>query len=83
MPALTYVGQTAQSVSVTYTDMPTGAETVFVNDTSGAKTPAANVALSGSGSADISVPGLSAGQYHLQAQKAGQYLARTVKFYIN
>ena len=31
MPTLDYVSQTPQSVSVTYTDMPAGANVVFVN----------------------------------------------------
>jgi len=64
MPALNYVSQTPQSVSVTYSDMPAGANVVFVNQVSGAKTPAPGSALGagGDGSAEIPLPGLAAGQ---------------------
>ena len=59
MPALNYVSQTPQSVSVTYTDMPAGADVVFVNQVSGAQTPAQSGALGtgGSGSAEIPISG--------------------------
>ena len=85
MPALNYVSQTPQSVSVTYSDMPAGADVVFVNQVSGAKTPAPSSALGagGNGSAEIPIPGLAAGQYYLQAQNSGQSIAQTVMFYIN
>jgi hypothetical protein len=83
MPVLNYVRQTAQSVSVTYTDMPAGATVVFHNETSGASTPAKNGALAaGSGSADIAIPKLPGGQYRLRAQQGGQHVADTVQFYI-
>jgi hypothetical protein len=83
MPILNYVRQTAQSVSVTYTDMPAGAAAVFHNQTSGANTPAQNGALGpGSGSADVAIPKLPGGQYRLRAQQGGQFVAETVKFYI-
>jgi hypothetical protein len=83
MPILNYVRQTPQSVSVTYTDMPAGAAVVFHNQTSGTDTPAQNGALApGSGSADIAIPKLPGGQYRLRAQQGGQYVAETVKFYI-
>ena len=49
MPALNYVSQTPQSVSVTYSDMPAGANVVFVNQVSGAKTPAPGSALGAGG----------------------------------
>ena len=45
MPALNYVSQTPQSVSVTYSDLPAGADAVFVNQVSGAKTPSPSSAL--------------------------------------
>ena len=83
MTTITYVGQSANSVSITYTDVPAGAEVVFVNQTSGAKTPAAGAASSGNGSADIPVSGLKGGQYHLLVQQSGQPLAQTVNFYLN
>jgi len=85
MPALNYVSQTPNGVSVTYTDMPVGTNAVFVNQVSGAKTPSQSGALSkgGNGSADIPVSGLALGQYYLQAQKSGQSIAQTVMFYIN
>ena len=86
MPVLDYVSQTAGSVRVTYADMPRGTEVVFVNTTSGAKTPSQSNALSngGSGSADIPIdPSLPAAGYYLLAQRPeGQYLAQTVTFYI-
>jgi hypothetical protein len=84
MPALDYVSQTPSSVSVTYTDMPAGAQVVFVNKVSGATTPAQGGALSkgGSGSAEIPISGVSSGEYYLQAQNSGQSVAQTVVFYI-
>jgi hypothetical protein len=84
MPALNYVSQTPTSISVTYTDMPAGANAVFVNQVSGAKTPSQGGALSqgGSGSAEVPISGLAAGQYYLLAQNAGQFLAQSVMFYI-
>ena len=84
MPSLNYVNQTPKSVSVTYADMPAGVDVVFVNQVSGAKTPSQGSALSagGSGSAEIPIPGLAAGQYYLLAQNSGQSVAQTVMFYI-
>jgi hypothetical protein len=83
MAILNYVAQSAQSVSVTYADMPTGAAVVFHNEMSGADTPAQNGGLpAGNGSADIAIPQLPGGQYRLRAQQNGQFLAETVKFYI-
>ena len=84
MPSLNYVNQTPKSVSVTYADMPAGVDVVFVNQVSGAKTPSPGSALSagGSGSAEIPIPGLAAGQYYLLAQNSGQSVAQTVMFYI-
>jgi len=85
MPALNYVSNDSQNVSVTYTDMPPGTGAVFVNQVSGAKTPSPSGALSkgGSGSAQIPISGVSSGQYYLQAQNSGQSIAQTVMFYIN
>ncbi|HTC05394.1 MAG TPA: hypothetical protein VK749_18455 [Xanthobacteraceae bacterium] len=84
MPSLNYVNQTPKGVSVTYADMPAGVDVVFVNQVSGAKTPSQGSALSagGSGSAEIPIPGLAAGQYYLLAQNSGQSVAQTVMFYI-
>jgi hypothetical protein len=84
MPALNYVSQTPNGVSVTYTDMPAGATIVFVNKVSGKNTPAQGSALSqgGSGSAEIPISGVSSGEYYLQAQNSGQSVAQTVTFYI-
>ena len=84
MPALNYVSQTPQSVSVTYTDMPAAANLVFINQVSRAQTPAQSGALNtgGDGSADIPISGLALGQYYLQAQNSGQSVAQTVMFYI-
>jgi hypothetical protein len=84
MPSLNYVNQTPKSVSVTYADMPAGVDVLFVNQVSGAKTPSPGSALSagGSGSAEIPIPSLAAGQYYLLAQNSGQSLAQTVMFYI-
>jgi len=84
MARLTYVKQTAQSVSVTYADMPAGAALVFHNETSGADTAAQNAALAaGSGSAEVAIPKLPGGQYRLRAEEGKQYLAETVAFYVN
>jgi hypothetical protein len=84
MPALNYVSQTPNGVSVTYTDMPAGATVVFVNKVSGKNTPAPGNALSkgGSGSTEISSSGVSSGEYYLQAQNSGRFVAQTVTFYI-
>jgi hypothetical protein len=84
MPALNYVSQTPNGVSVTYTDMPAGATVVFVNKVSGKNTPAQSNALSkgGNGSAEIPSSGVSNGEYYLQAQNSGQSVAQTVTFYI-
>jgi hypothetical protein len=83
MTTFNYAGQSAKSISVTYTGMPAGAAIVFVNQESGAQTPASAGALSGDGSADIPIPDLKSGEYHLLAQKSGQSLAQTVNFYLN
>ena len=85
MPALNYVSQTPQSVSVTYTDMPAGANLVFIDQVSRAQTPAQSGALGtgGDGSAEIPIPDLEKGQYYLLAQVSGNYVAQTVPFYIN
>jgi len=84
MATLNYVGQTAQSVSVSYIDMPAGAALIFHNETSGADTPAPDGALAaGSGSAEVAIPNLRGGQYRLRAQAGKQRLAETVVFYIN
>jgi len=86
MPLLDYVSQTAKDVSVSYADMPAKTEVLFVNTTSGEKTPSQSTALSngGSGKADIPIPKLSAGQYYLLAQDdAGKRLAQTVPFYLS
>ena len=84
MPRLTYVSQTATSISVTYADMPASAQIVFVNDTSNTQTQSQSDALDagGNGSADVPVPGLPGGKYHLAAQSDGQSVAQTVPFYL-
>jgi hypothetical protein len=82
MARLTYVGQTANGISVTYADMPAGSQLAFVNDTSGAQTPSPGNGLGGSGSADIANPNLPGGKYHLLAQSDGQSIAQTVPFYL-
>jgi hypothetical protein len=84
MPRLTYVNQTSESVSVDYADMPASADVVFVDQTSGEKTPSQSGALAGGGdgSTEIPIPSLPAGKYYLLAQEAGQYLAETIAFNI-
>jgi len=84
MPRLTYVSQTGNTNSVTYADMPASAQIVFVNGTSGAQTPSQSDALAagGSGSADIAIPSLSDGKYHLLAQSGKKSIAQTVPFYL-
>jgi hypothetical protein len=87
MPRLNYVNQTAKNVGVDYFDMPVGTQVVFVNTSSGAKTPSHSNALSKGGdrSAEIPIdPKLIAGQYYLLAEsQAGMYLAQTVPFHIS
>ena len=85
MPALNYVSQTPQSVSVTYTDMPAAANLVFIDQVSRAQTPAQSGAMAagGDGSAEIPIPDLEKGQYYLRAQVSGNFIAQTVTFYIN
>ena len=85
MPALNYVSQTPQSVSVTYTDMPAAANLVVVDQICRAQTAAQSGALAvgGDGSAEIPIPDLEAGQYYLLAQASGNFIAQTVMFYIN
>jgi hypothetical protein len=84
MTTLNYVSQTAQSVSVSYVDMPAGAVLVFRNETSGTDTPAQGDALAaGNGSAEIAIPEVPAGRYRLRALQDRKYLAETVPFYIN
>ena len=84
MPRLNYVSQTVNNISVTYADMPASAQIMFVNDTSGTQTQSQSDALSagGSGSADIAIPSLPGGKYHLLAQSDGQSIAQTVPFYL-
>jgi hypothetical protein len=85
MPALNYVSQTPQSVSVTYTDMPAAANLAFIDQVSGAQTSAQSGALAagGDGSAEIPIPDLEKGQYYLRAQVSGNFIAQTVTFYVN
>ena len=85
MPALNYVSQTPQNVSVTYTDLPAAANLAFVDQVSRAQTAAQSAALAagGDGSAEIPIPDLEKGQYYLLAQVSGNYIAQTVPFYIN
>jgi hypothetical protein len=85
MPALNYVSQTPQSVSVTYTDMPAAANLAFIDQVSGAQTAAQSGALAtgGAGSAEIPIPDLGKGQYYLRAQVSGNFIAQTVTFYVN
>jgi hypothetical protein len=85
MPALNYVSQTPQNVSVTYTDMPAAANLAFIDQVSGAQTPAQSDALAagGDGSAEIPIPDLGRGQYYLRAQVSGNFIAQTVTFYVN
>lgn len=86
MPNLTYVSQSPTSVQVSYADMPAGAEVVFVNTTTGAKTAAPGNALGsgGAGAAAIAISGIPQGRYHLLAQQSGgQYLAETISFNIS
>jgi hypothetical protein len=87
MPRLDYVSQTAKSISVTFADMPADTDVVFVNTTSGVKTPSPSTALRyGGNAADISIdPNLAPGAYCLLAQThgTGQFLAQTVVFYIS
>ena len=88
MPDINYVSQTASSVSVAYADMPAATEVVYVNTTSGAKTPSGSPALNNGGSGKAAIPidtHLASGQYYLlaQGQANKQYIAQTVAFYIN
>lgn len=80
-----YVSQTADGVTLEYSDMPAGAEIIFVNKTSGDKTPVQGSPLSaGNGVATIAIPALAAGEYYLLAQTSdGQYIAQTVVFHID
>jgi hypothetical protein len=85
MPALNYVSQTPQNVSVTYTDMPAAANLAFIDQVSGAQiaVPSGALAAGGNGVAEIPIPDLEKGQYYLLAQVSGNYVAQTVPFYIN
>jgi len=87
MPILNYVSQTAQNISVTYAGMSAGTGLVFVNQSTGARTPSSSKALSngGAGAAQIPIePSLPPAQYYLLAQSPQkQYLAQTIAFSIS
>jgi len=87
MPSLDYVSQTTQNVSVTYIDMPAKTGLVFVNTSTGAKTPSSSEALSNGGSGWTQIPieaTLPAAQYYLLAQgPESQHLAQTVAFSVS
>lgn len=83
MPRLNYVTQSPENVSVAYAEMPSGAEILFVNKTSGEKIRPSNsdaLTKGGNGSADIAIPDHHSGDYFLLAQNGGEYLAQTVAF---
>jgi hypothetical protein len=81
--ALNYTGQTATTVSVMYVSLPANTQIAFVDQISGA-TFAPSATVSGSGTLVVSLATLppGPGEYYLLAQEAGQWLARTVKFYL-
>ena len=79
-PEITYLGQTASEISVSYSDLPDGAAAVFV-DEFGDQIPSAST-LSGAGAAMVPTAGIKPGKYYLSARAGGQELARTVDFYV-
>jgi hypothetical protein len=89
MAALDYVTQTEKSISVTFEGMPKDPALVFVNTTSGKKTPSKSAILknggAGSGAVEIE-PSLGAGAFCLLAQTRDatpQFIAQTVVFYLH
>jgi|EndMetStandDraft_2_1072991.scaffolds.fasta_scaffold207801_1 hypothetical protein len=89
MASLDYVSQTDTNISVTFAGMPKDPALMFVNTTSGKKTPSASTLLKsgGEGKGDIPIdPKLGAGAFCLLAQtrdKTPQFIAQTVVFYLH
>jgi len=89
MTDLNYVTQTEKSISVTFAGMPKDPALVFLNTTSGKKTPSKSTILKngGDGAGDVPIdPALPAGAFCLLAQTRDatpQFIAQTVMFYIH
>jgi hypothetical protein len=77
-----YTGQTANTLSVTYHDLPAATQLLFANQVSGDTYVPLIPLLSGSGS--ITIPFAlpeGPGQYYVLAKKAGLWVAESVVFY--
>jgi hypothetical protein len=89
MATLDYVSQTDKSISVTFSGMPKDPALVFVNTTSGKKTPSKSTLLKngGDGSGGVPIdPALPAGAFCLLAQTRDatpKFIAQTVVFYLH
>jgi hypothetical protein len=87
MPILNYVSQTAQNISVTYAAMPAKTALVYVNQSTGTRTPSSSKALDKGGAGSALIPieaSLTPAQYYLLAQgPQKQYLAQTIAFSIS
>ena len=89
MANLDYVSQTDANISVTFAGMPKDPALMFVNTTSGKKTPSKSTLLKngGDGKGDVPIdPALGAGAFCLLAQtrdKTPQFIAQTVVFYLH
>jgi hypothetical protein len=89
MANLDYVSQTNTNISATFADIPKDPALMFVNTTTGKKTPSKSTLLEDGGSGKGSVPieaSLGAGAFCLLAQtrdKTPQFIAQTVVFYLH
>ena len=89
MANLDYVSQTNTNISVTFADIPKDPALMFVNTTSGKKTPSKSTLLKGGGTGKGDVPieaSLGAGAFCLLVQtrdKTPQFIAQTVVFYLH
>jgi hypothetical protein len=89
MANLDYVTQTDKSIGVTFAGMPKDPALVFVNTTTGKKTPSKSTILKngGDGKGEVPIdPALPAGAFCLLAQTRAdppQFIAQTVVFYLH
>jgi hypothetical protein len=86
-PWINFKGQTTTEVDAEYGNMPTGAQVLLVDKTSGAIQEDSGVILDSGGSGKVSIefdPSTVKGAYYLVAQDAaGETLTQTVMFYIH
>jgi hypothetical protein len=77
---LNYTDQTDVYVTVEYFDLPGSTQLFLLNEISGVKFAALVPLVSGDGTMSVPIPS-GPGHYYVLAQQAGDWVARTVRFY--